>query len=262
MSKKRLAPLIGITCEAVSHQADFADYDLLCDHRYAAAVTDAGGHPVLLPIAHRRSLLNRYLEGIDGLVIVGGDDLDPSWYGEKPKPRTKVAFPKRSEFEANLYKAGLYRRLPILGICYGMQLINVIEGGSLIQHLNAPKKGPKVDHEGKKKGTHRVQVLPGTKLAKVLGIGSKKVATEHHQGIRSLAASFIPAALAADGIVEAMEKPTMPGIFAVQWHPERRLQSKSTKRLFKAFVRACSEYKRSKFEVGGGQRKRNARRKK
>ena len=246
MSKKRLAPLIGITCEAVSHRKDFSDYDLLCDHRYASAITEAGGHPVLLPIAHHRSLLNRYLEGIDGLVIVGGDDLDPSWYGEKPKRRTKVAFPKRSEFEANLYKAGVHRHLPILGICYGMQLINVIEGGTLFQHLKAPRWGPNVDHEGKKTGSHRVEVLPGTKLGEVLGAGSRKVATEHHQGIRTLAPSFIPAALAADGIVEAMERPTLPGLFAVQWHPERRLESRTTKRLFKAFVKACSQYKKSK----------------
>ena len=249
MSKKRLAPLIGITCEAVSNRKDFADYDLLCDHRYAAAVTEAGGHPVLLPIAHRRSLLNRYLEGIDGLVIVGGDDLDPSWYGEKPKRRTKVAFLPRSEFEANLYKAGVHRRLPILGICYGMQLINVIEGGTLFQHLKPPKKGPIVDHEGKKNGSHQVHVLPGTRLSKVLGAGSKKVATEHHQGIRTLASSFTPAAVAADGIVEAMERPTMPRVFAVQWHPERRLKSQTTKRLFKAFVKACSRYKKSKAKI-------------
>lgn len=254
MSKKRLAPLIGITCEAVSNRKDFADYDLLCDHRYATAITEAGGHPVLLPIAHRRSLLNRYLEGIDGLVIVGGDDLDPSWYGEKPKRRTKVAFLQRSEFEANLYKAGVHRRLPILGICYGMQLINVIEGGTLFQHLKIPKKGPIVDHEGKKNGSHRVQVLPGTKLGKVLGVGSKKVATEHHQGIRTLAPSFIPAALAADGLVEAMESPTMPRVFAVQWHPERRLGSRTTNRLFKAFVKACFEYKKSMVDRDFGRR--------
>lgn len=248
MSKKRRAPLIGITCEAVSHRKDFADYDLLCDHRYASAITEAGGHPVLLPIAHGRALLNRYLEGIDGLVIVGGDDLDPSWYGEVPKRHTKVAFPKRSEFEANLYKEGANRRLPILGICYGMQLINVIEGGTLYQHLKPSKRGPRVDHEGRKNGSHKVQVLPGTKLGKVLGVGSKRVATEHHQGIRALAPSFIPAAIAADGVVEAMEKPSRPEIFAVQWHPERRLHHQSTHRLFKAFVKACTRYKKAKGE--------------
>jgi len=246
MNKRRPSPLIGITCEAISHRKDFRDYDLLCDHRYAAGIAEAGGHPVLLPIAHSRSTLHRYLEGIDGLVIVGGDDLDPSWYGESPKRHTKVAFPKRSKFEAWLYKAGTHRRLPILGICYGMQLINVIEGGTLYQHLKKPNAGPNVDHRGKKTGLHAVNILPGTQLAKILGSGKIQIATEHHQGIRDLASRFIPSAFAADGIIEAMEQPSRPEIFAVQWHPERRLHFSSTRRLFKAFVKACRRYQKAK----------------
>lgn len=246
MNRPRQAPLIGISCEAISKRKDFADYDLLCDHRYAAAVTAAGGHPVLLPIAHRQTLLRRYLEGIDGLVIVGGDDLDPSWYGESPTARTKVAFGKRSEFEAWLYKTGRRRRLPILGICYGMQLINVLEGGSLFQHLPTVINAHRVDHQGKKDGTHVVRVLPETRLGRMLGVGRKRVASEHHQGVRTLAQSFIPSAVAEDGIVEAMENPSRPEIFAVQWHPERLPHSQLTLRLFAAFVRACRRYRRDR----------------
>lgn len=246
MSKGISAPLIGITCEAVSKDKDFANYDLLCDHRYAAAVTEAGGHPVLLPINHRESLRNRYLEGIDGLVIVGGDDLDPTWYGERPKKRTKIAFQNRSKFEAWLYKAGKSRKLPILGICYGMQLINVLEGGTLYQHIHSTKHGRHVDHEGKKNGRHPVTVIAGTRLAHILGKGRKMIATQHHQGIRTLAPDFIPAAMASDGLIEAMEHPKHPHIFAVQWHPERQLRSVTTQRLFRAFVRFCQRYQHTR----------------
>ncbi|MCA9470916.1 MAG: gamma-glutamyl-gamma-aminobutyrate hydrolase family protein [Nitrospirales bacterium] len=248
MSKRGPAPLIGITCEAVSKRKDFADYDLLCDHRYSLMVTQAGGHPVLLPIAHRRSLLHRYMEGIDGLVIVGGDDLDPRWYGERPKRATKIAFPKRSEFEAWLYRAGRQRKLPMLGICYGMQLINVLEGGTLYQHLSSSRMGHRVDHQGLRHGTHDVSILPRTRLANILGEGPVRVATEHHQGIRSLAEGFIPSAEAADGIIEAMETPAASELFAVQWHPERLPESQATRRLLHAFIRACSRYQRARSQ--------------
>ena len=246
MSKRNPAPLIGITCEAVSKRKDFADYDLLCDHRYAAAIIQAGGHPVLLPIAHDQLQLVRYLEGINGLVIVGGDDLDPCWYGERAKKRTKIAFSKRSEFEAWLYRAGKKRGLPIFGICYGMQLINVLEGGTLVQHIHPNKHKPSVDHEGKKTGYHSVKILPHTRLSGLIGEGRKIVATEHHQGIRSLAPHFIPSAIASDGMVEAIEHPSKPHIFTVQWHPERQPASRISRRLFRAFVRSCCEYQTRK----------------
>jgi len=244
MSEKRPAPLIGITCEAISNRSDFADYDLLCDHRYAAAVKDAGGHPVLLPIAHQRAVLHRYLEGIDGLVIVGGDDVDPKLYGETPERSTHIIFPKRTAFESWLYKAGKRRQLPILGICYGMQLINALEGGTLHQHLPDKREGGQVDHHKRRKRTqHVVHLLPGTRLKQIVRVSHALVATQHHQAVRDLAPGFASAAVADDGIIEAIEHPGSPEILAVQWHPERMPQSVVTRRLFRTFVRTCARYR-------------------
>src|SRR5262249_47519417 len=145
-------------------------YDLVCDHRYAEAVKDAGGHPVLLPIAYRKKVLQRYLQGIDGLVIVGGDDVDPRLYGEEPQPGTPVIFQQRTTSETWLYRAGKERRLPIFGICYGMQLINVLEGGTLHQELPARHNLPRIDHRGARRRRHRVRILGSTRLATSSGM--------------------------------------------------------------------------------------------
>ncbi|MGH7965068.1 MAG: gamma-glutamyl-gamma-aminobutyrate hydrolase family protein [Candidatus Binatia bacterium] len=249
MSEKRPAPLIGITCEAVSKRRDFSAYDLVCDHRYATAVKDAGGHPVLLPIAHQRAVLHRYLEGIDGLVIVGGDDVDPKLYGEPPERSTRIIFSKRTAFESWLYKAGKRRELPILGICYGMQLINALEGGTLHQHLPDKREGGQVDHHKSRKRTqHTVRLLPGTRLQQIFRVRHAVVASQHHQAVRDLASGFVPAAVADDGIIEAIEHASFPQILAVQWHPERLPQSVVTRRLFRAFVRTCARYRERREE--------------
>jgi putative glutamine amidotransferase len=240
----RSSPLIGITCEAVSHTKDksYKSYDLVCDNRYAEAVKDAGGHPVLLPIAYRKTTLRRYLEGIDGLVIVGGDDVDPKLYGEEAGKKTNVIYPRRTMFESWLYQAGKTRKLPVLGICYGMQLINVLEGGSLHQHLT-PRKGlPRVDHEGKRKQSHAVRIIPSTRLSERTQMIHATIATEHHQAVRDLAPGFIPCAVADDGIIEAIENPDMPHVMGVQWHPERRRTSQLTRRIFLSLVALAREF--------------------
>ena len=243
MVKRIRAPLVGISCETIPRKKDFSDYNLLCDHRYAAAVNNAGGHPLLLPIAHRKRVLQRYLEGIDGLVIVGGDDVDPRLYGEEPRRGTHIIYPKRTAFESWLYQTGKTRGLPIFGICYGMQLINVLEGGSLYQSLKPRLGAPRIDHRGRRRRKHAVQVIQGTQLASITGIHQLTVATQHHQAVRDLAPGWIPSAVADDGVIEAIENPTAPQVIAVQWHPERLPCSTGTRKLFKAFVNACRTYR-------------------
>jgi putative glutamine amidotransferase len=225
--------VIGITCEALPKRGEGGEYALYCDARYARAVRQAGGHPVLLPITDSRSELRRTLDELDGLVIVGGDDLDPRMYGEARSPRTRLVLSQRTAFEKALYGSGHGRRLPVFGICYGMQLVNVLEGGSLLQHIEG--------HRGRR--PHRVTVAPRTALSKALGSRRIEVTTSHHQAVGRLGGGFRAAALADDGIIEAIENARRPEILAVQWHPERRPGSLHTRRLFRHFIRTCVAYR-------------------
>ncbi len=231
-------PFIGITCEVkrVRERNKFF-YELQCDYRYPEAVKQAGGYPVLLPIARKQSFIKRYLDQIDGLVIVGGDDVSPRLYGEKKKEGTGEVSPVRLSFERKLYAEARRRDLPILGICYGMQLINVLEGGTLFQDIRRDAKS-EMDHRDKKNPFHSIHTNRSSRLGKVLGKKVISAMSEHHQAVCRVAPHFRPVAFSPDGIIEAIESDAEK-IFAVQWHPERTLKSPATQKLFKAFIRLC-----------------------
>jgi putative glutamine amidotransferase len=226
-------PFIGVTCDVTVHNGDTSDYELTVDHRYPQAVKMAGGYPVLLPIARRPQVIRKYLDGIDGLIIVGGDDVDPRLYGEKPKAGTGTVFGPRLRFEQQLYLGARRRRMPILGICYGMQLINVLEGGALFQDIRRDAKSS-LDHRVE----HPIDIDAESRLGKIIGARRISASSDHHQAASRVAPGFRPVAFAADGIIEAIEGRS-DRILAVQWHPERTLKSQPTRRLFRAFVRLC-----------------------
>ena len=235
--KKKREPFIGITCDVKVPDDKIKEYELICDHRYPEAVKGAGGYPVLLPIAQKKGIIARYLDGIDGLIIVGGGDVDPKLYGEKPRRGTKIEFPLRLKFERKIYLGARRRKLPVFGICYGMQFINVLEGGTLFQDITRDARSP-MKHDNKKKPYHHVNLLSGSYLRKVVGRDRISVHSEHHQAVAKVAPGFTAVALSKDGIIEAIES-KQKQIFAVQWHPERTLISPSTKRLFREFVKQC-----------------------
>ena len=234
---KKEDPFIGITCDVQIPKQGPSAYELLCDHRYPASVRRAGGYPVLLPIARRETVIRRYLDGIDGLIIVGGDDVHPKLYGEEPRDGTGTVFVPRLRFERSLYRGARRRDLPILGICYGMQLINVLEGGSLFQDIRRDAQSPR-DHQDKARPNHPVRIEKGTRLRKILGRASISVHSDHHQAVSRVAPGFHPVAFAPDGIIEAIEADS-DRLLAVQWHPERTLDSDASRRLFRSFIRTC-----------------------
>ena len=228
-------PLIGISAYSeVARWGAWEQQAVLLPQNYVEQVAAAGGIPVLLPpIPGIEAAVGR----LDGLVISGGPDVEPGRYGQDAGPRTTVVRPGRDEAELALFRAALAAGTPIVGICRGMQLMNVALGGTLIQHLP-----DLVGHDGHSPtpgtmGQHTVSVGASSCLAGILGTGAVDVATHHHQGIDRLADGLVATAWAEDGTVEAFEldRPAHPFAIAVQWHPEAAAEQS----LFRALIEAA-----------------------
>lgn len=245
MSDKEPGAFIGITCDVQSRRlkAEERRCQFVCDYRYPEAVKQGGGVPILLPVAYSSKVINRYIDQIDGLIIVGGDDVDPRLYGEKRKKGTGTVYGPRLYFERRLYKEARRRRMPILGVCYGMQLINVLEGGTLFQDIRRDAKS-RFPHRGPNP-SQKVRIDTRSRLGRIIGRGTLAVYHDHHQAVSRVAPSFRPVAFAPDGIIEAIESDARE-IVAVQWHPERTMKHPDSKRLFKWFVRLCQVRARKK----------------
>jgi gamma-glutamyl-gamma-aminobutyrate hydrolase PuuD len=170
------------------------------------------------------------MEGLDGLLLAGGTDVDPDLYGESAAPETDEPDVVRDCLELMLLNQALDRDLPVLGICRGIQLFNVALGGSLVQHVDGHKQ-PKV------RDAHAVSIAPGTRLAAILTSGEYLVNSRHHQCAGRPGESLVVSATAPDGVIEALESPEHRFALAVQWHPEARLDGPDLK-LFEAFARA------------------------
>jgi putative glutamine amidotransferase len=196
-------PRIGITSSRSANVDRYVDY-----------VAAAGGEPVVL-----RPGQPAPLEALDGLLFSGGVDVDPRHYGQAPDPGVEVDA-DRDQLELPLARRAIEAGLPVLGICRGMQLLNVAAGGSLIQHLDGHRLGTEASDPS---GQHVVRVAPGSELAGILGAPEVPVNSRHHQAVgeSDLAPGLVPTAWSPDGIVEAFERPGPGWLLAVQWHPER-----------------------------------------
>jgi gamma-glutamyl-gamma-aminobutyrate hydrolase PuuD len=177
---------------------------------------EAGALPLLLtPTAH----VEEVLDTIDALVLQGGGDVHPEYYGSDVHPQTNTIDRRRDEFEFALLRSARERRMPVLGICRGIQLVNVAFGGTLVQHLPDVTD---VDHEAMDRWdatAHSITIEPGSRLCQVLGTELMEVNSVHHQALDRLGMGLCAVAWANDGVVEAIESPDEP-ILAVQWHPE------------------------------------------
>jgi gamma-glutamyl-gamma-aminobutyrate hydrolase PuuD len=190
---------------------------------YVQALLAAGGVPLILSPLMGASLAGRALDGVDGLLLTGGEDIEPSWYGAYPSPLLSPPSRERDLFELALFAVARQRELPILGICRGIQLINVALGGTLFQDLPSERPGA-VNHRpdgARDARSHRVRLQRGSRAADALGATSVTVNSSHHQAIKELAPHLVATGWTDDDLVEAAESPAgAPWLLAVQWHPE------------------------------------------
>lgn len=240
---------IAIGICAVRERARWAFWDqtvhLVAD-TYVRAVHGSGALAVLLPVDTRppEGLLDR----VDGLMVIGGADLDPEVYGQARSEHTETTYRERDEFELALTRAALRRGLPFLGICRGMQLLNVALGGTLNQNL-VGQDGTNTHRRliGTFEGTeHEIELEPGSLAEGALGEATHEARCHHHQAIERLGDGLIVSGRARDGVVEAIELPDGPGwALGVQWHPE----AGDKRELFEAFCRAAALWReRSKLQ--------------
>lgn len=237
----RLCPLIGIPCfKSEEGRGVFLGQNA----SYVEAIGAAGGAPILIPLISDEEKLRAIYVKLDGLLLAGGGDVDPSYYGEERHPACSKVDPLRDWVELTLARWALAEGLPILAICRGIQVLNVAAGGTLYQDL--PSQRPsEIDHTYHPERpltelVHSVEVEPGSRLAGIVGEGCLAVNSGHHQAVKDVAPGFKVAARAPDGVVEAIESEAHPFALGVQWHPEELVKDAShMQRMFEDFVSAA-----------------------
>ncbi len=245
-----MAPVIGVTATLKEDVDSVAERPLgsfvRADLDYVAGVAQAGGTPMVLPPLPGTA--EEVAGSIDGLLLCGGSDLDPAYYGEEPIPELGVTLPERDTFEMDLVEQALERDMPVFGICRGLQVLNVALGGTLYQDLPSQLHPDLIAHRQKMpkwQWTHEVEVDGGSNAAKIMNTGGLRVNSYHHQAIKDLADGLVVSARASDGVVEAVESRNLfeRWLVGVQWHAEAmRDAGPEHRNLFEAHVEAAKRY--------------------
>ena len=247
-----MTPIIGITGTLKEDADTVAERPLgrfvRSDLDYVEGVVGAGGVPVVLPPVGDERIAGAVVQSLDGLLLSGGSDLDPGYYGEEPGPELGPTIPERDAYEMALVRLALRRGIPVFGICRGMQVLNVALGGTLYQDLPSQWDGDVLKHRQitpKWQASHQVEVREGSYIAEVMGREAVKVNTYHHQGIKDLAEGLVVTGRSTDGVVEAVESKDFSErwLLGVQWHAEAmRGAGPQQESLFEAHVSAAERH--------------------
>lgn len=244
-----MRPLIALTTTTAT-AGDYRVPQITLGAPYISAVEGMGGTGVLVTPAHDDGSIDRLLDLVAGVVLTGGEDVEPRHYGQDPHPKLGATNPARDEMELKVAAGALERRMPVLGICRGFQLLNVALGGTLYQDIPSQLGGDLTHEQTAAIGArwHSARVEPESRLNEIFGTTDLFINSFHHQAVHRLGDGLRAVAWAEDGVIEGAEAPDAPWIFGVQWHPERgeaEIQGdrrNPDRRLFYSFIQAAREY--------------------
>ena len=242
--KTEKKPLIGVSC---SHPGNNSSTRLT----YSNSVIKAGGIPVLIPITTDTAVVDDLLQRIDGIIMIGGEDIHPSYYGEEPIPELGNVDSIRDIYDIMLIRKAHELNMPMLGICRGEQLINVAFGGTLYQDIPVQHPDTTINHKQTEPGvvaTHLVQFVPGSIMEGIVGQSELMTNTFHHQAVKDVAPGFRISAWSTDSIPEAIESTTGLPIWGTQFHPEYQTTDgdEVSARFFYFFLNEAEKYRVSK----------------
>ena len=234
--------VVGILC-STSNKTDTTPARHYLNRAYVWALEQAGATPIILPVTSELDIINSYLGVVDGILLSGGEDVEPLRYGAAPHSKLGKTDISRDDTEMPLIIAALAQDIPLFAICRGIQALNVALGGTLYQDI--PSELPSdISHLQSEKGfarnvlTHKVVINSDTRLRSIVGDTEMMTNTFHHQALNKIGEGLIVTAVAEDGIIEAVENPDYKYLVGVQFHPEETTHDEKSRRLFEEFVGA------------------------
>ncbi|HLR64805.1 MAG TPA: gamma-glutamyl-gamma-aminobutyrate hydrolase family protein [Pseudogracilibacillus sp.] len=234
-------PIIGVT---PSIQSDEKNYFINRDN--AKVIEEMGGIPYILPHSQCEDNILQIAEMIDGLYLTGGNDIDPTFFGEEPHPKLGTINPTRDFFEDELIQQILQLNKPLLGVCRGAQILNISLGGTMYQDIYAQMNRDLIQHSQNAPvahGSHFVKVTPDSLLHRIVETDSLRVNSRHHQANKTAGKGLIFSGMANDGVIEAVESTEHHFVLGLQWHPENLAMAgcEQSKKIFTAFIEACKK---------------------